>query len=276
MSFLHLAHWVGTAGGLAHMTAIRDGGQQDHLAEGTQEIAKRMAAALGEAVVLGAPVEQVAQDAHGVTVRGGRGTWKARHAVIAIPPLLAGRIEYEPAMPPRRSGLTERFPMGAVIKCIALYERAFWRERGFSGEAIANGDPVGVVLANGDPPLELPRPRLHPLVAFIEGEPARRWSGRSPAERRQAVLRDLAALFGAEAQEPAEYIEQDWIAEPWTRGCSAGVMPAGVLAQFGPALRAPVGRLHWAGSETAMEFHGYMEGAVESGERAAAEVLARL
>jgi monoamine oxidase len=276
MSFLHLAHWVGTAGGLSHMTATRNGGQQDHLVEGTQEIAKRLAAGLGEAVVLGAPVNQIAQDAQTVTVRASRGSWRARHAIVAVPPMLAGRIDYEPAMPPMRQGLTQRFPMGAVIKCIALYERAFWRERGMSGEAIGDGDPVGVVLASGEMPADLPAARLHSLTGFIEGEPARRWSNRPPAERRQAVLRDLARLLGAEAQEPAEYVEQDWVAELWTGGCSAGVMPAGVLSQFGPALRAPVGRLHWAGSETATEFHGYMEGALESGERAAAEVLARL
>jgi monoamine oxidase len=275
MSLLHLAHWVGTAGGLTHMAAVKNGGQQDYLAEGTQEIAKRVAASLNNAIVLGAPVHRILQDAHAVTVHSDR-VWRARFAIVAIPPLLAGRIDYDPAMPALRDGLTQRFPMGAAIKCIALYERAFWRERGFSGEAIADGDPVGVVLGSSDLPSNQQPARLHSLVAFIEGAPARRWSARPAAERRQAVLRDLARLFGTDAQSPVEYIEQDWIAERWTGGCSAGVMPPGVLAQFGPVLRLPVGRLHWAGSETATEFYGYMEGALESGERAAREVLARL
>jgi monoamine oxidase len=51
-------------------------------------------------------------------------------------------------------------------------------------------------------------------------------------------------------------------------------MPPGVLTQFGRALRAPVGRIHWAGTETATVSHGTIDGAIRSGERAAAEVLA--
>ena len=114
------------------------------------------------------------------------------------------------------------------------------------------------------------------LVGFIEGAPARAWGARPAAERRQAVLRNLARFFGPEAEQPTHYVEQDWTAERWTGGCSAGVMPPGTLSRFGPALRAPVAGLHWAGSETATEWHGYIEGAIESGERAAREVLARL
>ena len=114
------------------------------------------------------------------------------------------------------------------------------------------------------------------LVGFIEGAPAREWGARPAAQRRTAVLRDFARFFGSEAEAPTEYVDQDWAAERWTGGCSAGVMPPGTLSQYGFALRAPVARLHWAGSETAVEWHGYMDGAIESGERAAREVLARL
>jgi len=269
MSLLSLLQYTSSARGLGYMTSIEGGSQQGYLVEGTQSLSLGIAEKLGDRVVLGAPVRRIAQDESGVTLHGNGGSWRARHAIVAMPPLLAGGIDYEPALPPARTALTQRFPMGAVIKCIALYERAFWRERGFSGEVISDAGAVGYALdstkSGGGPPA---------LVGFIEGAAARTWSGR-PEERRRTVLAELARFFGDEALAPVEYFDQDWVAEPWTRGCSAGFAVPGTLSRYGPALRAPCGRIHWAGSETAREWFGYMEGAIESGERAAAEVLER-
>jgi monoamine oxidase len=70
------------------------------------------------------------------------------------------------------------------------------------------------------------------------------------------------------------WFERDWAAEEWTRGAYCGYLPPGVWTRYGQALRAPIGALAWAGSETALEHAGYMEGAIESGDRAAAHVLA--
>jgi monoamine oxidase len=268
MSLLHLLGWIASAGSLADITGIEGGSVQDGVAGGAQTLSLRLTASLGERLVLSAPVRRIAQDDTGVTLESDAGAFRARVAIIAVPPLLAGRIAYEPALPALREGLTQRFPMGAAIKCIALYPRPFWRDSGFTGEAIGDRGPVGFVLgeehgAGGS------------LIAFIEGATARKWSARPALERRRAVLADLARFFGPEAGEPAEYVELDWNAEPWTLGCSAGVLPAGVLTQFGPALREPVGRLHWAGSETARDWFGFMEGALESADRAVREVLAR-
>jgi monoamine oxidase len=88
------------------------------------------------------------------------------------------------------------------------------------------------------------------------------------------VTRELGALFGPRATRPLEYLDHDWTSEPWSRGCYAGLMAPGVLTSVGHALAEPVGRIHWAGTETARRWNGYMEGAVASGERAADEVLA--
>ena len=90
------------------------------------------------------------------------------------------------------------------------------------------------------------------------------------------MLADFELLFGRRAARPRALIEHNWSDEPWTRGCYAGYMPPGVWSDFGEALRAPVGRIHWAGTETSEVFNGYMDGAVRSGERAAREVQAGL
>ena len=64
--------------------------------------------------------------------------------------------------------------------------------------------------------------------------------------------------------------------EPWIRGCPTVNLPPGVLSSYGPEIRRPFGRVHWAGTETSTYWSGYMDGAVRSGERAAREVLAGL
>lgn len=269
MSLLHFLAWIASTGSFADLTGIEGGSVQDGIAGGAQTISQRLTASLGERLVLSAPVRRIAQDDDGVTLESNAGVFRARVAIVAVPPLLAGRIAYEPALPALRDGLTQRFPMGAAIKCVALYQRPFWRDLGFIGEAVGDRGPVGYVLGES-------HGEGGALIAFLEGATARKWSTRPAIERRRAVLADLAHFFGREAEEPAAYVEVDWNAEPWTLGCSAGVLPAGVLTNFGPALREPVGRLHWAGAETAREWFGFMEGAIESGDRATREVLARL
>jgi monoamine oxidase len=114
------------------------------------------------------------------------------------------------------------------------------------------------------------------LLGFVEGADARRLERQSAAARRRAVLGSFVRLFGPRAAHPTTLVERNWSADPWTRGCYAGYMPPGVWSDFGPALRDPIGPLHWAGTETAEIFNGYMDGAVRSGERAATEVAHRL
>jgi monoamine oxidase len=114
------------------------------------------------------------------------------------------------------------------------------------------------------------------MLGFIEGEAARYWGQQTPAARKAAVLSNFVTYFGQEAGSPREFIEMNWSEEPWTRGCYVGYTPPGVLLDYGPAIRAPVGRIHWAGTETATYWNGYMDGAVRSGERAAQEVLGLL
>ena len=73
--------------------------------------------------------------------------------------------------------------------------------------------------------------------------------------------------------EPVYYEEQDWSGERWSGGCYLAHMPPGVLTQFGRALRAPIGRIHWACTEGATVSHGTIDGAIRSGTRAAKEIL---
>ncbi len=271
LSLLHFLWYVNTSGGLEKLIEIKGGAQQDRLVGGTQALSIAMAGELGDRVILDAPVEEIEQGAGGVVVSGGGKSWRAKRVIVAVPPALAGRIRYRPGLPADRDQLTQRWPMGATTKIVATYERPFWRDAGLSGEAVSMGmGPVTVTFDNTT------HDGTAALVAFAVGQPARELARRGEADRRAAVLERLGRFFGGQARTPLAVRELAWADEPWTRGCPTGIMGPGVLSSFAASLRAPVGRIHWAGTETATEWTGYMEGALQSGERAAAEAVAAL
>ena len=189
---------------------------------------------------------------------------------MTLPPTLAGRLEYDPPLPSWRDQLTQRMPAGSVIKAFAIYPEPFWRADGLNGQAASDTGPVKVTF-DTSPPSGAPGV----LMGFLEGNQARRWARRSPAERREAVIGCFVRYFGHAAARPDQYVERDWMAEEFTRGCYGAHFAPGVWTSFGEAWRAPIGRVHWAGSECAPQWNGYMEGAVRSGE-AAADAVASL
>jgi monoamine oxidase len=271
VSLLHALFYTHSGRDLDMLVRVTGGAQQDRMVGGPQELANRMAAELGEAVHLGEPVRRIEQSADEVFLQTQRLLSRARAAVVAIPPSLCERIAFDPPLPAARAQLQQRMPHGSVIKVNAIYEEPFWRKEGLSGQSFDPSLPVSLTVDNS-PPTGAPGI----LVAFLEGRWAQRYGAVSPDERRAVVLECLGRHLGPKARNPQDYFDLDWSAEEWTRGCYGAHMPPGVWTQFGPVLRDPVGRVHWAGTETAAHWSGYMDGAVESGERAAAEVLARL
>ena len=153
---------------------------------------------------------------------------------------------------------------GSVIKAFAIYPEPFWRQDGLNGQAASDTGPVKVTFDNS-PPSGTPGV----LMGFLEGNQARSWARRSPADRREAVIRCFVRYFGPAAARPVQYVERDWMAEEYTRGCYGAHFAPGVWTAYGQAWRAPIGRIHWAGTECAPQWNGYMEGAVRSGEAAA-------
>jgi monoamine oxidase len=267
LSLLHALFYFNSGNGIINLTSTAGGAQDSRFVGGSQLVSLRMAARLARRVVFDAPVRRITQDRGGASVQSDAGTWRARRVIVAIAPTLAGRIDYQPALPALRDQLTQRVPQGSVIKYEAVYPTPFWRKSGLNGYANSDRSPVRLTYDNSPP---TGKPGV--LLGFVTGDDARRL-GRLPKRARYgAVLRSFERLFGARAGRPRMLIEHDWSREAWTRGCYAGFFPPGVWSDFGPALRAPVGRVHWAGTETSEIFTGYMDGAVRSGERAASEV----
>ncbi len=248
-----------------------DGAQDSRFVGGSQRISIEAARRLGSRVVLGQPVRRIAQSRGGVRVETDRYSLSAKRVIVTVPPALRSSIRYEPQLPPLQAQLAQRFPMGTVYKVQATYDKPFWRDSGLTGQATSDTGPVKITFDNSPPDGS---PGV--LLGFIEGEDGRRAFAQTPDQRREAVLDSFARYFGDAARKPGSYVEKSWAQELYTGGCYGGYLAPGVLSDFGEAIRSPHGRVHWAGTETATYWAGYMDGAVRSGERAAREVLAAL
>jgi monoamine oxidase len=271
LSLLHVAFYLRSAGSFELLTDVEGGAQQDRLVGGSQAVAARVAEQLGDRVLLGAPARRIEHGLGGVTVTTAPAVVRAKRAIVAIPPALTAGIEFDPPLPPARAQLAQRMTPGWLVKVTALYAEPFWRADGLSGEALNEPGPVTMTFDN-TPPSGAPGA----LVGFVGGRDARAFAALGKSQRREAALACFAALFGPRARAAERYLELDWAAEPWSRGGPVANFAAGGWSAAGPALRAPLGPLHWAGTETATRWAGYLDGAVSSGERAAAEALAAI
>jgi len=267
VSLLHVLFYVHSAGGFDSLVDTAGGAQDARFVGGSQLVAIRMAEELGERVILGAPVRQIEDSGELVRIEAEGVALESERVIVAVSPTLAARIDYDPALPPRRDQMTQRMPQGAIIKCMAVYAEPFWRAEGLSGAGVSDGGSVNAIFDNtphgGSPGV---------LLGFFDGRAARRWGSASESERRAEVVRVFTRLFGPKAAQPVAYVERNWAAEEWSRGCYSGAFGPSGWTDFGRALREPVGRIHWAGTETATVWNGYIDGAITSGVRAASEV----
>lgn len=268
ISYLWFLDALRSSQGLDYLMTVKGGALDTKFKGGMQQIAQRMADELGDRVVMDCPVQKIIQDGDGVRLETAKGEFVGRFAIVAVPPGPAARIQFEPHLPALRDGLQQRMAMGAIIKCVVVYAEPFWRSKGFSGQVATDDDVVGIVMDDARDSGEAI------LLAFVEGRHAIALSALDKEARKRAVLESLVRFFGAEASDCIGYDDNDWLTEPYTHGY-VGSMSPGVMTRFGAGLREPCGRIHWASSETAEEWAGYIEGGLRSGIRAAKEVQLR-
>jgi monoamine oxidase len=268
VSMLHAVRYVNAAGGLDRMLDVVGGAQQDHFPAGTHQMSTTMAAELGPRVRLNAAVTRIEWSDDAVAVMSSAGVTEARRAIVAIPPAHRLDIDIAPAPPIAYQQLSQRWPQGALTKAYAAYHRPFWRDSGLSGQSLSDEGPVFITFDVGP---QSGGPGI--LLGFVD---ARGFDALPAAQRRANALAGFVNIFGEQAADPIDYVDQRWGAEPFAPGGPTAAVPPGSWTQFGSLLRRPVGPLHWAGTETADEWTGFMDGAVRSGQRAAAEVAAAL
>ena len=271
LSLLHALFYMRSGGSFDALTRSGGGAQQDRVTGGIQQLAEGLARSVRDAggiVELGSAVRRIEHDELSVTVHADGTVVRAREAIVAVPPPLAAELAFDPVLADARRELLARLPMGAVIKCIAIYDEPYWRARGLSGASVSDEGPVHVTF---DASPKSGKPGV--MLGFVEGPAARQLARLAVEERRTVALDCFARAFGDQARRPREYVDRAWTNEPFSGGCYAALFPPGVWTRWGRALREPEGRIHWAGTETAPVWNGYIEGAVRSGERAAAEIL---
>jgi monoamine oxidase len=270
VSLLFVLYQMASAGGPSFVLGVKDAAEDARPVGGMGAIHRAVAAELGDAIHLSQPVRTIAQDADGVTVRSDDMVVRARRVVVAVPIAIASQITYEPMLPVDRSFLHQRMPLGAVFKIALVYDEPFWRADGLSGQSFAPGSPANLTI---DSCTDTGNPGV--LTVITEGPVARQIGRLTADERKKAVLDAVAERFGDKARSPVDYLEQNWAVERYSGGGMIAHSPPGVLTEFGPALREPCGRIHWAGTESSAVMYGFIDGAVRSGERAATEVMER-
>ncbi|TDC49886.1 FAD-dependent oxidoreductase [Actinomadura sp. KC345] len=277
VSLLYLLHYAAAAGNestpgtIDRLINTKDGAQESRFAGGPEQVPVRLAERLGGIVRYDAPVRSIVTGPGGATVHADGITVSAKRVVVAMSPAVAGRIDYSPGLPASRAQLMQRYPMGSIAKFIGVYDTPFWRADGLTGQAIADSGAIDATFDNSPPDGS-----RGILMGFINQANIRKLDGAPESEVRAAGLASFTTLFGGKAATPRITAIQRWDNETWSGGGPTGVAPPGALTAFGPALRAPCGPVHWAGTETSDYWTGYMDGAVRSGERVAREVHAAL
>ncbi|GIX79806.1 amine oxidase B [Caerostris darwini] len=274
-SLLSFLWYIKQCGGTKRIFSTTNGGQERKFIGGTQQVSEKIAEKLGDAVVIkSSPVVGINQESNDVvlvkTLNGKE--YKTKYIILACPPVVQMKIHFTPSLPPLRSQLMQRMPMGTVMKCIIYYKKAFWRDLGLCGSLLMEGGdniPMFYALDDTKPDGSYPA-----IIGFILADKCRRLCLLSPEERKQRIAKSLAEVMGtSEALEPIHYEEKNWMDEQYSGGCYTAMYPPGFFTRYGRALRTPIDRLYFAGTETATKWSGYIEGGIEAGERAAREIL---
>ncbi|OCT91673.1 amine oxidase [flavin-containing] A [Xenopus laevis] len=272
ISTLWLLWYIKLCGGTTRAFSTDNGGQERKFVGGSGQISERIMERLQGRVMLESPVVKIDQSGQSVIVETlNHKTYEAKYVISAIPPILTTKIHFEPELPAIRNQLIQRLPMGSVIKCMVYYKEAFWRKMDICGCMMMEDDdtPIGLTLDDTKPDGTEPA-----IIGFILSRKATLMTNLTKEQRKRKICEYYAKVMGTdEALHPVHYEEKDWSKEQYSGGCYTAYFPPGIMTQYGSVIRKPVGKMYFAGTETATEWSGYMEGAIQAGERAAREIM---
>jgi monoamine oxidase len=243
---------------------------QYQLAETMQSLAVDLARGLGEWVRLATPVTSIEHGPGGVRVTTQGGAFAADAALVAVPPVMASRIDYAPALPPVLARALGAWRSGTVIKVFVRYDRAFWRDRGLSGTVMWREPPSLFAF-------DASRNAAHPQLAFFIGGPrAVEWGRLGEEALRAEVTARLVATLGQHAAAIRDMTIRDWSDDRWSGGAYSDLIVDMEARNAEATLRAGAPPLFFAASELSPSFPGYIEGAIVAGKEAAAKMIAGL
>lgn len=288
VSALHFLNYCKSGGGLLQMRKdTKDGGQYLRFVKGTQSLSLGLASRLpGEVLRLNAAVTAITQSspddtiANIVTVTTSTNpssTYTAKQLIVTLPTPLHTSINFTPALPPAKISLSNSTIQGYTNKVLLLYSSPWWRSvsPNLCGLLQSFKGPITVTRDSS-----VDQVGQYSLTCFLVGSFGRDLSKQPQQDRFKAVIEHVDRVFGPFCgdgiEQPLAVTEYEWVNDEWSRGCPVPCMPPGVMTSCGQELRTTFGAIHFAGTETAWEWKGYMDGAVRSGKRAAAEVVEAL
>ena len=258
-----------TPGSFERLIGAQGGAQESRIVGGTGLLATGLAQKVGsDKIKFNAPVRSITATESGYVVAADGYSVQATDVIVAMSPPLAARIFYDPPLPSDRDKLTQRMFMGSLGKAIAVYDTPFWRDNNLTGQAVSD---AGTTRATYD---DSPEDGSYgALLGFIEADEMRALNDATEEQIQTLVQQDFVNYFGPEAANVQEWVIQRWDNEVYSRGAPTALAGPGTLTRYGAALTQSFGGLHWAGTESSPYWTGYMDGAIRSGQRAAAEIV---
>jgi monoamine oxidase len=259
LSFYYWLYFLSQSGGYARLADIRGGAQEYRIRGGSMGICSRLIQRNGLDVVYNCVVQRIAQNRSGCIIETNGRTYYSDSVIITVPPKLNSSIEYNPPLPEEKTTLYNSIQMGRVIKIVVTYPEPWWRSKGYSGEIISNVEPIFLAY-------DACTDKYNALVCFVCADNVQTY-------KRDNILEGFQRYFGDERMlSPTGYYEKNWCEDSFSGGCYFGITDIGVLSQYSEEFRKPYGHLYWAGTETAREWMGYIEGAIESSERVVEQI----
>lgn len=278
ISALYFLNYCKSGGGLLQMRSDRKGGGQHlRVRQGMQLFSKGLASKLpSNAVRLCTPVKSVTQKNGLVIVGTESTTLTARKLITTVPTPVLRSISFEPRLPAKKQIWIDSTTYGYYTKAMMVFKKPFWVENGYCGLVQSFIGPASVIRDTCSP-----ADKKYVLTCFMSGEPGKAWAALSTPQREQALVKQIGQLYNAPDVASDSFVEMvtyEWVKDEYSGwGCPCTSLTPGVLDLVGgDCLREAWDDVHFAGTETAGDWKGYMEGAVRSGERAAAEVVKAL
>lgn len=208
ISFLHALFYTRSGVDLDTLMNVKGGAQEERIVGGAQQPALKLAKELEQEIKLNSTVTHVSQNELGVKVSGVGFTFEGKKLIIAIPPTITQKINFEPSLPANRIQLMQRMPMGTVTKTFAIYDKPFWRDIGLNGLGATNNGYTTVTFDNS------PKDGSKGiLLGFVLANQAKDFANLEEKKRKENILNSFAKMFGDKALEPEQYIEHSWAEE---------------------------------------------------------------
>ncbi|MBP9742677.1 MAG: FAD-dependent oxidoreductase [Burkholderiales bacterium] len=244
-------YFLKSCGGYRALTGVKNSAQEFHINGGTVILANELAKGLN--IVYNSEVIHIEKnnDIYRINTKN-QLTYYAAKVVSAIPLQLIPGITWNPRLIQDRVSFYQSLQMGYITKVIIQYETPFWTQNGYNAHIVSDTAPIHLCY-------DVSNNKFHALAIFIIDH---------KCYTNEEILDQLAFLLKNNlAKRPKKIYIKNWVNDEFSKGGYFCVPPIGSLTKNYRYLTEPEGEIYFVGTETASQWMGYIEGALESAER---------